>query len=100
MNNEFYRQFDLLKKKDPRAVKYFYNMYFPIVYRKISSMVREKPVVEELIQDVFIRLGQSADTLEGPQTLAAFLYITARNTVCSYFRTKQVRDAREEAIIR
>ena len=79
-------QFRLLKEKDQRALKYYCEAYGPLIYNKIFSIVKDGPAAEELTQDVFLKLSQKADTLQGPDNVRGFLYVTAKNAAIDYYR--------------
>ncbi len=49
---------------DPAALERLYDQYATVVITVIQRMVRDRRVAEELLQDVFLRIWQRAETYE------------------------------------
>lgn len=62
-----------------------YNEYYPAIYRYIRCRIRCKYEVEDLVQDVFMRLLDYDNMLQ-KSTIQSFLFTIARNLVIDYLR--------------
>ena len=56
------------------------------LYQYILSLVKNESVAEDLFQDVFISLFKHAQTYKAEGKFKAWLFLTARNKVCNYWR--------------
>jgi RNA polymerase sigma-70 factor (ECF subfamily) len=63
------------------------------VYHFIYRFTGNKDLAEDLLQDVFIRLVQSAATFERRSRLTTWLYTIARNLCIDFLRKKKHRNA-------
>ena len=58
------------------------------LYQYIKSMVLDQGAAEDLFQEVFITLFQSADKYQAQGKFKAWLFLMARNKVLNYFRAQ------------
>lgn len=59
------------------------------LYQYIKSMVLDEGAAEDLFQEVFITLFQSADKYQAQGKFKAWLFLMARNKVLNYFRAQK-----------
>lgn len=62
--------------------------YKNALYQYIKSMVLDQSAAEDLFQEVFIALFQSADKYQAQGKFKAWLFLMARNKVLNYFRAQ------------
>lgn len=62
--------------------------YKNALYQYIKSMVLDQGAAEDLFQEVFITLFQSADKYQAQGKFKAWLFLMARNKVLNYFRAQ------------
>ena len=62
--------------------------YKNALYQYIKSMVLDDGAAEDLFQEVFITLFQSADKYKPQGKFKPWLFLIARNKVLNYFRSK------------
>ena len=62
-----------------------YKEYYPVIYRYVRCRIRCKYEVEDLVQDVFMRLLDYDNMLQ-KSTIQSFLFTIARNLVIDYLR--------------
>ena len=62
-----------------------YKEYYPVIYRYVRCRIRCKYEVEDLVQDVFMRLLDYDNMLQ-KSTIQSFLFTIARNLVTDYLR--------------
>ena len=70
--------------KDMKAYKTLYHLLAPGLHRFSISMVRSPEVAEEIVSDVFIKIWQIRDRLEGIENLKVYLYTITRNFSINY----------------
>jgi RNA polymerase sigma-70 factor, ECF subfamily len=85
-----------LRKLDSQTVSAIYDQYFSEVYRYVRYRINDDTVAEDLASDVFVRLLESAQKDQGPQTsLKGWLIATASNAVNDYLRRQYRRPVEE-----
>ena len=57
-----------------------YKEYYPVIYRYVRCRIKCKYEVEDLVQDVFMRLLDYDNMLQ-KSTIQSFLFTIARNLV-------------------
>lgn len=57
--------------------------------RFVLRRVRQPEVVQDLMQDIFVKIHLRLATLSQAERLAAWVYQIARNTVLDYFRQQR-----------
>lgn len=62
-----------------------YKEYYPVIYRYVRCRIKCKYEVEDLVQDVFMRL-LDCDNMLQKSTIQSFLFTIARNLVTDYLR--------------
>lgn len=69
-----------------------YQQYTPELLRYAVAMCRNPSEAEDLIQEVFFRALQSADSFEelGPSQQRAWLYRTLKNAYCDRYRRNKL----------
>ncbi len=60
--------------------------YKNALYQYILSLVKNESVAEDLFQEVFISLFKHAKTYQAQGKFKSWLFLTARNKVCNYWR--------------
>jgi RNA polymerase sigma-70 factor (ECF subfamily) len=56
----------------------------------VHQMVRSRPVAEELVQDVFVRIWDRPDRGTSSEVTRAYLYTAARNAALSHLRRERM----------
>ena len=84
---------DELRQGKERAFNTLYQRYFKRIYRKVFSMVKNEPVADELVQELFLKIWQKRGEINPEHSFEAFLYTIAQNLVYDYFR-KVAKDQR------
>lgn len=64
---------------DEEAFLLLYNHYHRAVFAFVVKYVNSKPLAEDLVQEVFIKIWERKDKLQHVQSLRAYLFATARN---------------------
>lgn len=102
-----------LRHGDRRALNQLYRTYAKPLYWKLLRMVRNKEEVEELIQDLFIKVWDKREQIIVQQSFEAYLYRMAQYIAINYFqklkrqsrlyeevqrRTSEIADTTEELL--
>ena len=90
INNES----ELLKQisqGDRAGFKTLYTSYFPYVQQYISLYESSKTSLDELTQDVFVRIWEKRAHLAKVETFRPYLFMVTRNVVFNYLRGLKVQ---------
>ena len=74
-----------------QALTELYHRYYKSLFLKAFKRVSSTPLVEEIVQDVFLNLWMKAASLDPEGNVRAYLYATLRNKVLFELRTEQTR---------
>lgn len=72
---------------DRRNFEEIYSSYEKPVYNYVLRMVQDKPLAEDLTQDIFIKIYQNLTKFRGEASLSTWIYRIATNTYLDYFRS-------------
>jgi len=78
-----------IKAGDTRAFEQLYHEYSPRLYVNILKMVKDELTAEELIQELFTKIWQKREGLDGAADFLPYLYRVAQNLVYDFFRKLQ-----------
>jgi len=76
----------LLKTGDVTAFTRLYNKYGMKMYLNMFKMVKDRQVVEEMIQVLFSRIWQQRETITYDSDFSSYLYRAGSNLVCDFYR--------------
>ena len=77
-----------LKKGDRNAFGQLFEHYYPIVLSFVNSMLHNKTVAKDLIQNVFMRIWANRKNLDESKRLKNYLQVAIRNEVYYYLRSE------------
>ncbi|MFT2009996.1 RNA polymerase sigma-70 factor [Pontibacter sp. 13R65] len=78
----------LIAQKNERAFTVLYNRYYTELCKAAFKKVPDEPVVEEIVQDVFVALWNNAERLDISNNIRSYLFATLRNKVLYEIRTR------------
>lgn len=85
-----------LKEGDQEAFALLYNKHAKPIYWKIKRMVKISEEVEELFQELFVRVWERREQIDPYQPFSAYLYRIAENMVYDFYRkasrTEKLKD--------
>jgi RNA polymerase sigma-70 factor (ECF subfamily) len=64
----------------------------------IEKRVSDKSALDDILQDVFIKIHSGIDKLEDSSRIQSWLYQIARNTIIDYYRTRRITEELPEEI--
>ncbi|WP_353151591.1 sigma-70 family RNA polymerase sigma factor [Chryseobacterium sp.] len=88
-----------LRNGDQLAFKEIYRLYAAQIENKLHRLVKLDIVVEELLQDTFIRLWNTRSSLAEDTRLQAYLYTIGHNLTIDYYRRAAKDKALEKQLI-
>jgi RNA polymerase sigma-70 factor (family 1) len=74
-----------------KTFRVVYDEYFEPLCRFLNYYTKDLSVIEEVVQDVFVRLWEDRDTVE-IQYIKTYLYNAARNKILNYIRDERNRN--------
>ena len=81
---------------DRDAFRRLYGHYFKVVQRYISLFVSSKDNLDELTQDVFVRIWEKRERLAGVESFRGYLFMLTRNMVFNYIRSLRMQQRTSE----
>src|SRR6186713_1047607 len=97
---DLYGKFRAFKERDTRAFEFFYDRFHPDLYKHIFSLVKLRPVAEEIVQDAFVILSRHMDVINSPDHIKAYLFRVAYNLAMTHLRKDKVQRTLDKDLIR
>jgi len=79
---------DRLKKDDPNALRYLFDMYYKDLVLFSIKFVINKETAEEIVQDVFIRIWNNRNHIIIGKSFEAYLFTSVKNGSINYIKSK------------
>ncbi len=80
-----------LRNGDSIAFNFIYNIYAAPLLIKLKRLIKFEPAIEEIHQDIFVRLWNARENLDEETNLQAYLHTIARNLTINWYK-KASRD--------
>jgi len=71
------------------ATEKIWNEYRNNLRRFIQKKVADKPVTDDILQDVFVKIHSGINALQDGTRLQSWLYQITRNTIIDYYRSQR-----------
>lgn len=81
----------LVASGDETAFGQLYHKYYPLLRTHIYRLTESLATADEVIQDVFLKIWNTREALEGIENFKAYLFVVSKNYALSYLR-KHVRE--------
>ena len=78
-----------MQRSSEEAFTVLYRHYSPQLYLSILSIIRDPLLAEEMVQELFTRIWQNRQRPGLNENFCGYLYRTAQNLVCDFFRGLQ-----------
>lgn len=88
-----------LKAGDESAFTALYKLYWPKVYNFSRLYLSSMSEVEEVVQEVFVKLWEARIFLKENESFKGFLFIITRNIIFNQFRKSFNEDAYKMAVL-
>ena len=80
---------ELLKDKDDEAFTFIYNETKHAVYAMIVSIVKDRDISQDLMQDTYITMLEKINQYQPNRSFLNWLLVIARNKAIDYYRKKK-----------
>jgi len=84
--NDDYYHLTALKSGDGDAFAILYSKYSRILLPKLKRMVKIPEVVDELMQDVFLKVWINRENIDLNKPFQAWVYVIAQRSIFDYYR--------------
>ena len=81
-----------LKSRDQQAMASLYSNYYPMVYSKCLSFVKDHEDAHDLAQDVFLKIFEKIHSFKGESRLSTWIYSLTFNYCTDQLRRKKYID--------
>ncbi|SFC38919.1 RNA polymerase sigma factor, sigma-70 family [Zunongwangia mangrovi] len=78
------RNFKLLKQGHPDAIEFIYTKYHNKLFWVGKKVIKDDFIIENILQDTFLKLWQKRDKINDPQHIHSFLFYVMK-TECIYY---------------
>ncbi len=85
-----------ISQGDRTVFKILYTRYFPDVQRYVALFESSKTNLDELTQDVFVRIWEKRALLAEVESFKSYLFMVTRNVVFNYLRGLKVQQRVKE----
>ncbi|MGI6781759.1 MAG: RNA polymerase sigma factor [Acholeplasmataceae bacterium] len=75
-----------LQNKDERGFDYLYHKYVRLIFHIIFSMVENKEVANDLVQDTYIKVYRKINTFDPNNNIKYWIITIAKNLTIDYLR--------------
>jgi RNA polymerase sigma-70 factor (ECF subfamily) len=82
--------FALISRSNEQAFTEIYLRYADKLYLHVAKLLKEDSWAEEIVQEVFVKLWQVRDTLDGVENPSAWLHRIAANRTLDYLKHRAV----------
>jgi RNA polymerase sigma-70 factor (family 1) len=80
------RLLHLVAKGDAQAFREFFDLYKNRIFVFVEQLIHSKADAEEIVQDTFLKVWQTAPTLSEIDNPGQYIYTIARNKTLNYIR--------------
>ncbi|HDS03249.1 MAG TPA: sigma-70 family RNA polymerase sigma factor [Firmicutes bacterium] len=84
-----------LKRKEEGAFEELIEDYGGVIYKVLHTYIKDKNTVDDLFQDVFIKIFKNVHTFREESKLSVWIYQIALNTTKNHLRKKYNKDIYE-----
>lgn len=82
-----------LQSGDQLAFEVLYDCYFKILYSYALYFVKNQLEAEDIVEDVFIKIWESRDSLVITTSINAYMFQMTRNSCLDYIKSRNIRQS-------
>lgn len=79
-----------IRKGNKLAFSQLFRMYYPKLFSFIGGLIKDRPLAEEIAQDVFMRLWINREKIDPGLSFDSYLYTIAKNIVLNFYKKKEI----------
>ena len=83
---------------DKKAFDGLYNYYYPRLHSFIKSFLKTEDDIDDIVQDVFVRLWENRNKIKNVETFNAWIFTVTKNAVITLFRERIKQSSFESRI--
>lgn len=73
-------------------ISLIWHDYYPQLKKFVSNRIHNQADVEDIVQQVFMKINNHIEDLKDDQKLTSWIYQIARNSMVDYFRKEKWND--------
>ena len=73
---------------DKAAIEELYNYYYPRLYNFSRTFLKLKEGIDDILQEVFIKIWQNRKNIKTPDTFNSYIFIITRNLLLNELRSR------------
>ena len=77
-----------LTESNPAAIEELYNFYYPRLYNFSKSFLKLDDGIDDILQEVFIRIWQNRNKINTSETFNSFIFTITRNLLLNELRNR------------
>ncbi len=77
-----------LTESNPAAIEELYNFYYPRLYNFSKSFLKLDNGIDDILQEVFIRIWQNRTKIKTSETFNSFIFTITRNLLLNELRSR------------
>lgn len=87
--------FAQMRLHDAKAFEVLFKRHYKPLCRRVNSMLNDEEATEDVVQQLFIKIWESRETLQTPDSVAAYLFTAARNRALNYIKSQSRKSSNE-----
>lgn len=90
----------MLAVRDERAFEQVFKQHFKDLHSYACAIVKNEAIAEGIVQNVFLKLWEKADSLNYQQSLIPYLYRSVHNQALNHLKHQKVKQAYDAYAVR
>ncbi len=87
--------FAQMRTNDAKAFEQLFKRHYKSLCRRVNTMLNDEEATEDVVQQLFIKIWESRNTLQTPDSVAAYLFTAARNRALNYIKSQARKSSNE-----
>ena len=87
-----------LSKDQESSLEELYNYYYPRLYEFSRSFLKQEQDIDDILQEVFIRIWQNRRKIKDPATFNSYIFTITRNLLLNKLRSRLNNDKLKDEI--
>lgn len=87
--------FSQMRLNDSKAFEVLFKRHYKPLCRRVNAMLNDEEATEDVVQALFIKIWESRDSINTPDSVAAYLFTAARNRALNYIKSQARKSTNE-----